>query len=185
MMIGYRKSEGNIGGERWRRPKNRKVAVLAKSALGILAIALALSYFKAHYFIGIMTQTARCIDNATVFLVVKDDKTPVRGATMAFASRGLSPIVEDDQVIVKFMDGLPGDQVNVGVRHTSINGTEIVGDLSAVADNLGVAPERFVRQQTLGQDEYWMQGRTAKSFDSRFWGPIKTEQIIGRAYILF
>lgn len=166
------------------RPRSRTATLLKASAI-LLALGIGITTFRQHYFIGIMTTTQRCIDNATVVLVDKDDKTPVRGVTMAFLSRDLSPIIEDGKVIIKFVDGMPGDSVDVGVDHTSVNGVDVVGDLRPVADELGVAPQRFVRSQVLGANQYWMHGRTRESFDSRYWGPIKGDQIVGRAYILF
>ncbi|MFD1690653.1 S26 family signal peptidase [Azotobacter chroococcum] len=34
-------------------------------------------------------------------------------------------------------------------------------------------------------DRYWFFGRTADSFDSRYWGSVASHQIIGRAYPLW
>ena len=47
------------------------------------------------------------------------------------------------------------------------------------------ALKAFIGRRVLMADQYWMLGTLPMSFDSRYWGPIHGDQIVGRAYVLF
>ena len=45
--------------------------------------------------------------------------------------------------------------------------------------------KKFYGSRVLKDGEYWMMGTKYLSFDSRYWGPIKEDQIVARAYVIF
>jgi len=46
-------------------------------------------------------------------------------------------------------------------------------------------PDDFLRDDVVPPGHLWMMGATADSFDSRYWGFLHEQQVIGRAYALW
>ncbi len=165
------------------RMASRSFMVRAGVALLVLA-GLGL-YVGARFRIGIDSQVHKCLPPYSVWLIDRYDRQPERGATFSFfAGPAMQPFFAPGQIVVKRMVGLPGDRVAVTPVLTTANGLP-VGEGLALAASLAQPPEAFVREQTVPADAVWMMGGTPDSFDSRYWGPLPTARIRGRAYALF
>ena len=84
---------------------------------------------------------------------------------------------------IKRIIGLPSESVSIErgvVTITSVNGTTtILGESYVVAEDA-----TYSLTTTLGADEYFVMGdNRPKSSDSRVWGALPKENIIGRAYV--
>lgn len=85
------------------------------------------------------------------------------------------------QYFIKRIIGLPGETITIGE-----NGIISVKDASGAMFILDEPYILFRKEgalsRTLGADEYFMMGdNRAGSFDSRMWGPVKRDLIVGRA----
>lgn len=84
---------------------------------------------------------------------------------------------------IKRVIGLPGETVHIIKGKTSVtktDGTELALDESyVVAEDATYSLDR-----TLGPDQFFVMGdNRPKSSDSRSWGPLPREDLMGRAYI--
>lgn len=86
--------------------------------------------------------------------------------------------------IVKKVAAVQGDTVRVHGTELYINGQH-VNRLWLAKSIPGKAPGDFDREITLQEGELFLMGTTQESFDSRYWGAIKREAIIGSAVPLF
>lgn len=164
--------------ESWRR--------FALKALLTLAILwLAGSAFASRYRIGFDPQEVKCLPGYSVYLIDLKDRELQRDAVYAFSARGLDPLFKDGTQMVKILRGLPGDTVEVTEQHRVLVNGSLVGEGLYLAERLKVPESRFYGRATLGEDNYWFMGTSPLSFDSRYWGTVKHEQVIGRAYPLF
>ncbi|MEK7460422.1 MAG: signal peptidase I [Patescibacteria group bacterium] len=103
---------------------------------------------------------------------------PVRGDVVIFKYPK-----NPKQYFIKRTIGLPGETVIVDenglVTIKNIDGTTFILDEPYVKYSKGDNVEL-----TLGPDEYFMMGdNRAGSFDSRSWGPVSRDLIIGRAFL--
>jgi conjugal transfer pilin signal peptidase TrbI len=78
---------------------------------------------------------------------------------------------------------MPGDRVQVDGSHTLVNGKP-VSDGLGLTPKLGKPSADFIREATVPASALWATGTHPKSFDSRYWGFVYDQQIIGRAYAL-
>lgn len=86
--------------------------------------------------------------------------------------------------IVKRVMAIEGDRVKVEGTELYINGRHT--DRLWLAKSIpGKKPGDFDRDITIGEGELFLMGTTQESFDSRYWGPIKREAILGAAIPLF
>lgn len=66
-----------------------------------------------------------------------------------------------------------------------INGTKVATGMPHLRGMTDEQRKKFYGSRVLKDDEYWMMGTKYLSFDSRYWGPIKKDQIVARAYVIF
>lgn len=177
-----KRAEARVAAEKLRvqRPAPSARFLLKGSLLSVL-LAGAIVGLAHRYSIAIAPQEYLCLPPYRIWIIDKGDREPVRGEIFAFRSLGLGPIFQDGTNIVKVLEGMPGDSVKVDLEQTSING-RVVGEGLAVATEKGIDPQRYVRAGVIGEDRYWFFGKTDDSFDSRYWGSVTGEQILGRAY---
>jgi len=80
--------------------------------------------------------------------------------------------------------GCTTDRIQVDPETVKINGAK-VGEGLALAGTLKRPPDDFRRDDIVPPGHLWMMGATADSFDSRYWGFLHEQQVIGRAYALW
>jgi conjugal transfer pilin signal peptidase TrbI len=169
----------------WRvRQKEPWSRFAAKALCCAVVIVLASRYLADRFQVGIDFQLSQCLPGARVFIVDRQDVSVEKGDLVAFRAARLAPFIKDGEELIKIAAALPGDTVSVGPGETSVNGT-VVGEGLDLAEIIGRPDESFTRQVAVQPGTFWMMGRTRDSYDSRYWGPIDTSQVIGKAYVLF
>lgn len=85
--------------------------------------------------------------------------------------------------VIKIVAAVAGDEWRVEDEQVWING-ELWGGMHL---NEALAPEERVEQGAwiVPEGHVLVMGTTPSSFDSRYWGPLPTAKIAGRAYALF
>ncbi|WP_432780575.1 S26 family signal peptidase (plasmid) [Pseudomonas corrugata] len=167
--------------ERDRTRQRLSGAFLAKGLIISVVIAGSVVLLASRYSIAIDSQDSLCLPPYRLWIIDKKKTALVRGDILAFHAKGLSPIFSDGTIIVKVLEGMPGDRVKVTLDETTINGVS-VGKGLQVAHQHGIDTQKYVREGKIGEGRYWFFGRTPDSFDSRYWGSVSTDQIIGKAY---
>lgn len=158
---------------------------LTKACIVLVVLVVAGLAFVDRYRIGMDTQLVKCIPGYTFYLIDRKDRRLEKGAVYSFSARGLEPFYEDGTQMVKFLRGQPGDSIQVHEQGSIYVNGEVVGSGFAHAEQLGMAAESFVGEAILQEGNYWFMGTSEESFDSRYWGTVKDDQIIGRAYPIF
>ncbi|NMT57244.1 S26 family signal peptidase [Vibrio parahaemolyticus] len=134
---------------------------------------------------GIDPQQEKCLPGYTFFLIDLNDQTLERGAVYAFQAKNMQPFYKDGTRMVKILTGMPGDKVEINDKwKITVNG-DVVGEGLQLAGKLHLPESHFYGKTTLKENNYWFMGKSPFSFDSRYWGTVKNDQIIGRAYPLF
>jgi signal peptidase I len=96
---------------------------------------------------------------------------PRRGDVVAFRHERSAP-----SVYLKRLIGLPGDRIEIRAGTVLVNGVELVEPYVRFRDARGAAPV------TVPAGAYYVLGdNRANSDDSRFWGFVKGEDVVGRA----
>lgn len=178
--------ELNTTTDRFSQKKYSWVNFSIKAAVVFTVMALAGMAFASRFLIVGDPQKVRCIPGYTVYLVDKKDTELERGQIYMFLSKDLSPIYEEGTKMLKFLRAVPGDEIEIKENdQIFINGEVSAWGLSLAQEKLGQPSSNFYGKTRLKNDQYWFLGISPQSFDSRYWGAVKRENIIGRAYPLF
>ncbi len=152
------------------------------TALGLSALFAGSVYAAGtRWNIAIDSQENLCLPPYRVWLIDKKQTTPIQGEVFAFKASNLGPIFPDGTTIVKVVEGMPGDEVKVTEQETTINGRKVATGLQ-VAQDYGIDYSKYEREGLIPEGSFWFFGRTADSFDSRYWGSVQGTQVVGRAF---
>lgn len=115
--------------------------------------------------------------------------------------------VDPSQDYIKRIIGLPGDEIRYEDRQLSVNGETVAQQQLGAFDGGGTG-EAFLLEETLGEatyrilvhpgsppgsfeytvpdGEYFVLGDNRdRSADSRMWGPVTDDQLVGRAFLIW
>ncbi len=90
----------------------------------------------------------------------------------------------DDQNFIKRVVATPGDTLKIVDGHAIVNGEQTPDDFTRPC---GTSPEcNLPKEITIPPDHYFMMGdNRGQSEDSRFWGPVPKDWIIGKAFATY
>jgi len=157
---------------------------LLRAGFSLLMVLGAGVYLTDRFHIGYDDQDRQCLPPHRWFLIDRHDRDMTRGAIIAFAALGLGPYFLDGQILIKRAAGIAGDRIQVDPETVAVNGTK-VGEGLALAGTLQRPAADFLRDDSVPPGHLWVMGATADSFDSRYWGFLPQQQVIGRAYALW
>jgi len=167
------------------RIKKAWISYCFKAMAVLIVIIVTFIAFASRFSIAIDPQLVRCIPGYTIYLVDRRNTELVRGNLYMFFSKNLSPIYEEGTRMLKYLRALPGDEIEIRSNdQIFINGNASEWGLSLAAKKLGRSASDYHGKLTLVDNQYWFLGTSTGSFDSRYWGSVKRENIIGRAYPL-
>jgi signal peptidase I len=154
--------------------KKQEFFELAKTVIFAFLVALPIRIFIFQPFLVQGISMEPNFKNGDYLIV--DEITfrliqPKRGEVVVFKSP-ISP----ETILIKRIVGLPGEEVRISKGKVFINGEMLKEDY--LKENTLTFPEQKV---TLNDKEYYLLGdNRAFSLDSRNFGPVKREKIIGR-----
>jgi conjugal transfer pilin signal peptidase TrbI len=177
---------------------NRKIAYIIAA---FAVIALSLWLITSRYTIGIAHQ--ECLPER-IWLIDKAVKPSHRGEYISFKAQYI-PRFKETTTLTKIIEGVPGDTIIVspfsGTQEITLNGMKrqmkIKAEVSVVsADG---SRSRFIAYETgsdgralpfvygygtytIPKGRYFVAGKHPGSYDSRYWGVIKEENIVGKAH---
>lgn len=169
----------------WRGIRNR----LLKMLVLIGMIGLPLVYAHGRYKIVFdNVRGADCLPYST-FIIDLRDRDVHRGDYVAFRADQMDPFYKRGTAAVKILAGIPGDRFVVDDVGIAING-KAWGELVHVTEggklwSMGHRVSEYVRDELIPPGSFAMMGTYERSFDSRYWGYIRDEQVIGRAIPLW
>jgi len=168
-------------------PKKRLTATFVINlTVGMLMAGMIFSEVVGAFVrVGISHQSIKCLPGTVFAIRQSPPKAYKRGQMIAYRSLGLAPLLPDGQVVAKLVAGLPGDQVEVTPDGISINGS-YWGPLNAtVLEKSGKTAESVTRTFKIPKGELLLLGTLPRSYDGRYWGTVKLDQVIGQAWTIW
>lgn len=164
--------------------RERKKLLITMTLVVVIGVGF-MEWFKANYILGVDEQEVTCIPGSDFVIGDRNDRELVKDGLFVVKSRGLEPLISDGTLFVKFLRAVPGDTVKVSEDGVFVNDRKVAEGGLPMAHRFNKEPEEFYGEKVLGEDEHWIMGTTAESFDSRYWGSVSYDQVQARAYQIF
>lgn len=154
-----------------------------------LIVTLFVSYFAARYDVGFNGASLPCL-NARLFLVDTWNKNIEEGDLVAFEMNKENDYFPTGLKWIKIAAGKPNSTITKETeRVMASSGREYEVSMNLMVTYLkqkkpDVKHSDFTGDIRMASDEWFVLGETPASYDSRYWGPIKTKDIIGKAYAI-
>lgn len=147
---------------------------------GLVLVGLVLALNAVPYRIAFDPVERSCLPYSVYLLDLAPDAPPAVGEIVSYRAEGMGPYFPDGTMMAKLVLAGPGDRVLV--REDAVHGpTFSVGGLHPpILEKLGRSARSLVREVTLGPNEYFLVGTSANAFDSRYTGPVRVDQIVGK-----
>jgi conjugal transfer pilin signal peptidase TrbI len=160
-----------------------------KRSLPILSFIAVLGmysvYFMDRYVIAANSTVSNCL-HATYFLVDKWDQDVGVGDLAAFKMMVENPLYPTGRKWIKQVVATEGMTVRVDRERVRFSdGRTIESNMDHTMGYLKLEPSDIKPVVTLGRGQLFMMGDTRTSYDSRYWGAIEQQHILGKAYALF
>lgn len=153
-----------------------------KAGLTLAGIVGFWAWFMAHYTVHIDPQAVPSMGHRVWLVSHEPGYRPKVGEVAAFHARGAEPYFEDGAVMGKRVVAGPGDWVGLlggaVIRARPGEGGEVLGEL-----HHPTRIEGGVRRLSAGH--WWVMGEAQRSWDSRYWGAVQSDQWIGPAHPIF
>lgn len=168
-------------------PARQPWPVFAAQCLLVLAvIVVGGRWLLAHYSLALASGKP-CLPGR-LYLVEKGGR-PVRHGLVAFFTDGRQRPYKPGQKFVKLVVGLPGDLVEISGACqgsvTSPDGAYTFALEEEVLNLLGRDCRDFAASYEIPPGAYFVVGTLPGSYDSRYWGLVLPDQVIGRARTIF
>ncbi|MDC8832955.1 signal peptidase I [Alteromonas gilva] len=151
----------------------------------MLVMAGLFHLFSMRFTIAVPKQSVRCL-HARFLLIDKWDTDVAIGDLVYFKfASNAGPLYEGAEVVKKVV-AMGGQTIDFDEWHVVVDGVKAVElDMTQGLARTGQAISELNTHLTLNDGELFVMGETPLSYDSRYWGPIKQEKIMGTAYAIY
>lgn len=151
--------------------------------------ALVFMAFSSRFSISINRAASNCL-NVSVVLVDEWETKAREGNLMAFEMPADHPLSDGQTLWLKQAVAGPGSTVTVHPDKVIVNSvdgstTTYKRSMQPVIEYFKLDVTTLVASYTMQENEWFMLGETPSSYDSRFWGPVKSNAFRGQGFGLF
>ncbi len=171
-----------------------RIKRLAAGFLSCLLIAVFTAVFIIQAFripSGSMEPLLKAGDRILVFKPVYGFRIPFSGKKILsfFRPERGKPVVfrfpkDSEEIFIKRCMGLPGDIIELKSGRLFVNGVE-QAESYAFHSGTPSAPGDFGPYRVPHNCWFMLGDNRDESFDSRYWGPVRTEDLIGNPFLVY
>ncbi|MFK5949632.1 MAG: signal peptidase I [Methylococcales bacterium] len=170
--------------ERSNRVKTVYIHVYGRMILNFGLMLIVGLYFTERFRISLPSSQHSCL-NASFYLIDTYDKKLEKGGLVAFGfPQKNNPWYKENTPFIKIAAGTEGDHVAVSPTGYKINDNTVFLSIKYAMEKLKLKKSDVTKAFVIPKNTFFGVGETYQSYDSRFWGVIPKEKIIGRAYAI-
>ncbi len=138
--------------------------------------------FTRHYKIGLNLD--KSIDCR--FYLIEKGVMPAKGECVAFRCKDLGPYFPEGFTFIKWLVGTEGDRIETGPdgKDFYINGRFVARARDTDSRGRPVSP-MAVLERRVCRGCFFVLGDHPRSYDSRYWGYVHKDQVIGKAVCIY
>ena len=148
----------------------------------MMFIVLSVSYTAGRYTFMPDKQIGARSTPYSFFIVDTWTKDYSKGDLVVFKAERTDPVISEGQFVVKFVIGITGESVVIDSGSVSVGDSFTSTIPEQQANKLGKKLSEFDTEYLIPDAAFFSMGTHPRSYDSRYWGPVFNDQIVGRAY---
>jgi len=168
------------------KPRIPMVVFLSRAFLLTVVMVSVGWYLTDRYDIGIgYLDKKPCLPHKAFFIDAWDKDLHAGDLIVFRTDERMYPHFPVGVRFVKLIKAGPGDHVSIANGELYINGKRDSSLDPEILEKLGKEKNEFDRDFTLPKQTFWAMGTLPGSYDSRYWGEVNPEQVVGKAYGFF
>lgn len=149
--------------------------------LAILILVMSIFFARFTFGYGLLNG---CLP-ADFYMIDLKDKSVRVGNIIAFHMPKSVRFIRENEKVIKIVAGVGGDRLRVTMDGV-YNGKKFYkANARRISVKYNIPAETIERELTIPEGEVFLIGQTDHSWDSRFWGPVKLNSVIGKTYAIF
>lgn len=161
--------------------KSQRLDRIVGISLVILGVVTILVFMG--FRVGIEAQEIGCLPYTTTLVHLEKPSNFHRGDLIALVTHGEMGGNFDGKLLGKMIVAVPGDRVAITHDQLYVNGIKLLRPLDLLSQ-LFKDPGDYDRQFVVPPDHLFVIGTESRSYDSRYWGPVPTSEVVGHLYPL-
>lgn len=149
--------------------------------IGVLLLVMAAFFFRFSFGYGLLYG---CLP-ADFYMIDHNDKSIREGQLIAFNMPKTVPFIHKDERVIKIVAGVGGDRLRISMDGVKNGSRFYKVNARRISIKYKIKPEDIEREIIVPEGEVFLVGQTEHSWDSRFWGPVKLNSVIGKTYAIF
>lgn len=149
--------------------------------LGILILIMSIFFTRFTFGHGLLNG---CLP-ADFYMIDEKDKSVKVGNIIAFHMPKSVRFIRKNEKVIKIVAGVGGDRLRVTMDGVYNGNKFYKASARRIAVKYNIPAETIERELTIPEGEVFLIGQTDHSWDSRFWGPVKLNSVIGKTYAIF
>lgn len=122
---------------------------------------------------------------ADYYMIDHKNRTFEVGELVAFTMPMDVPFIKKGATVVKIVAGKGGDKIKVTMQGVYNGDRFFPTDAERISKKYKIPKESIERVITVPDGDMFLVGQTDYSYDSRFWGTIKSNSVIGKTYAIY
>ncbi|ENH3412108.1 signal peptidase I [Escherichia coli] len=122
---------------------------------------------------------------ADFYMIDHNDKSIHEGQLIAFNMPKTVPFINKGERVIKIVAGVGGDKLRISMDGVKNGNRFYKVNAGKISSKYKIKPEEIEREIVVPPGEVFLVGQTEHSWDSRFWGPVKLNSVIGKTYAIF
>lgn len=149
--------------------------------IGVLLLIMAAFFWRFSFGYGLLYG---CLP-ADFYMIDHSDKGVRNGQLIAFNMPKSVRFINKGERVIKIVAGVGGDRLQISM-HGVRNGQRFYKvNAERISIKYKIKPEQIEKEIVVPEGEVFLVGQTDHSWDSRFWGPVKLNSVIGKTYAIF
>lgn len=165
-------------------PKKRGLLILDWYVpLNILLLILVMCVFFTRYTFGYGLLNG-CLP-ADFYMIDHSDKSIKTGELIAFNMPKSVRFIPENERVIKIVAGVGGDKLKVTMDGVYNGDKFFEANARRISKKYNIPSILIEKELIIPEGEVFLIGQTNHSWDSRFWGTVKLNSVIGKTYAIF
>ncbi|WP_276525715.1 signal peptidase I [Photorhabdus heterorhabditis] len=120
-----------------------------------------------------------------MYMIDHKDKSFHTGEMIAFNMPKTVRFINEGEKVIKIVAGIGGEKIKVTMDGVYNGDKFFKVNAQRISSKYKISRSTIEKELTIPEGKVFLVGQTDHSWDSRFWGPVRIDTVIGKTYALY